>query len=397
MLNRLLKKIINTGIGRVNFVLAISGLFVSVLLILAAVQLRHNFRKLQRSGNQYLVITKRITNAMMGDLTKSSFSEAEIANLKAQSYFDSVQPMKASLFKVKLDIPLNSLPLNADLFFESVPDAYLDVKPENWDWNPGDQRISAIAPRFLLDLYNYGIAIGQRLSQLSEETVKIVPMNFHISNHDGTNSIDFKGNIGALSSRFGSILVPEKFLTWANQRFGFKEAAAPARMVVKAKNPTSREMNRYLKQKGWESDYGVGRFSKWGYIVRYVEMIITIIGAVLFGFALLVFIMFIQLTVAHAKTEIQLLHTLGTAPKQLTAFLMKRLMPVYLLVITMALAVIAVVQFLLSKSSGLKAQEINLAPVPGMPVILCAVALMAILWLFNYRTIKKQLGRTAGE
>ena len=397
MLNRLLKKIINTGIGRVNFLLAISGLFVSVLLILAALQLRHNFRQLQRGGNQYLVITKRITNAMMGDLTKSSFSEAEIADLRAQPYFDSVQPMKASLFKVKLDIPLNSLPLNADLFFEAVPDAYLDVKPENWDWSPGDPHVSGIAPRFLLDMYNYGIAIGQRLPQLSEESVKVVPMNFHISNYDGTNAIDLKGNIGALSSRFGSILVPENFLEWANQRYGFKQAAAPARMVVKAKNPTSGAMNKYLKSKGWESDFGVGRFSKWGFVIRFVEILITIIGVVLFGFALLVFIMFIQLTVTHAKTEIQLLHTLGAAPKQLTAFLMKRLMPVYLLTITAALAVIALVQFWLSQSSALKTQEINLGAAPGLPVIGCALALMGILWWFNYRTIRKQLGKTAGN
>jgi hypothetical protein len=395
MLNRLLKKIINTSIGRVNFILAISGLFVSVLLILAALQIRHNFRKLQKGGNQYLVITKRITNAMMGDISKSSFSETEIADLKTQSFFDSVQPMKASLFKVKLDIPLNSLPLNADLFFEAVPDAYLDVVPEKWKWSPGDPHVTGIAPRFLLDMYNYGIAIGQRLPQLSEESVKVVPMNFHISNYDGTSFVDLKGNIGALSSRFGSILVPENFLDWANQRYGFKSNAAPARMVVKAKNPTGKQMNRYLKANGWESDYGVGRFSKWGYVVRFVEMLITIIGAILFGFALLVFIMFIQLTITHAKNEIQLLHTLGAAPKQLSRFLLNRLMPVYLLIIIGALLVIAGAQYLLSQSESLKAQDIILGPLPGLTVIACALALMAILWLFNFYTIRNQIRKTA--
>lgn len=395
MLNRLLKKIISTSIGRVNFILAITGLFVSVLLILAALQIRYNFRSLQKGGNQYLVITKRITNAMMGDVSKSSFTTEEIADLRAQPYFDSVQAMKSSLFKVKMDIPLNSLPLNTDLFFEAVPDAYLDVKPEKWEWQPDDQHISILAPRFLLDLYNYGIAIGQRFPQLSEESAKVIPLNFRISNFDGTSTFDFKGNIGGFSSRFGSVLVPESFLDWANQRFGFKQSGAAARMVVKAKNPTSGDMNRYLKSKGWESDYGVGRFSKWGYIVRFVETLITIIGALLFGFALLVFIMFIQLTITHAKTEIQLLHTLGAAPKQLRNFLMKRLMPVYLLIIAGALLVIAAGQILLSQSAALKAQEIILPPWPGPSVIICALALMAILWLFNYSTIKKQIKRTA--
>jgi hypothetical protein len=395
MLNKLLKKIINTSIGRVNFLLAVSGLFVSVLLILAAMQIRHDFKSLQQGGNQYLIISKRITNSMMGDLSKSSFTPEELADISKQPYFDSVQAMKTSLFKVKLDIPLNSLPLNADIFFEAVPDSYLDVMPEKWKWSPGDPHVSGIAPRFLLDMYNYGIAVGQRLPQLSEESVKIVPMNFHISNYDGTSAIDLKGNIGALSSRFGSILVPENFLEWANQRFGFKQSMPPARLVVKAKNPTSSQMNKYLKIKGWESDYGVGRFSKWGYVVNFVEKLITIIGIILFAFALLVFIMFIQLTITHAKTEIQLLHTLGAAPKQLRNFLMKRLMPTYLVIIGVALVIIAIAQYMLSKSESLRSQEIILPQWPAIPVIACALLLMAVLWFFNYQTIRKQIGRTA--
>lgn len=394
MLNRLLKKIISTSIGRLNFILAITGLFVSVLLILVAMQIRHNFQQLRTSGNEYLIISKRITNAMMGDIAKSSFTAQEIAELKAAPYFDSLQPVKTSLFKVKMDIPMNSIPLNTDLFFEAVPNAYLDVVPENWDWN-GEPYIPVIAPRFLLDLYNYGMAVGQRLPQLSEETVKVIPMNFHFSNQDDTKRIEFKGNVMGLSSRFATILVPENFLDWANQQFGFKQLPQPARLVVKAKNPTDRAMNRYLESRGWESDYGVGRFSKWAYIVHIVQLIITIIGVLLFGFALLVFIMFIQLTVTHAKTEIQLLHTLGAAPKQLRNFLLGRLMPVYILIITLSLLVVAACQILLSKSATMREQDILLRPWPGPYVIACALALMAILWFFNFYTIKRQIRKTA--
>lgn len=395
MLNRLLKKIISTSIGRLNFILAITGLFVSVLLILVAMQIRHNFKQLRTTGNEYLIISKRITNAMMGDIGKSSFTAQEVADLKATPYFDSVQPIKTSLFKVKLDIPMNSIPLNTDLFFEAVPNAYLDVIPENWEWKDGEPYIPVIAPRFLLDLYNYGMAVGQRLPQLSEETIKVIPLNFHFSNLDETKRIDFKGNVMGLSSRFATVLVPENFLEWANRQFGFKELPQSARLVVKAKDPTDRAMNRYLASRGWESDYGVGRYSKWAYVVHIVQLIITIIGVLLFGFALLVFIMFIQLTVTHAKTEIQLLHTLGTAPKQLRNFLLGRLMPVYVLIITLALLVVAACQIMLSQSDTLREQDILLRPWPGPYVIGCALALMGILWFFNYYTIKRQLRKTA--
>ena len=41
-------------------------------------------------------------------------------------------------------------------------------------------------------------------------------------------------------------------------------------------------------------------------------------------FALLIFTLFIQLTIASCKEEIALLVTLGAAPKQLQQFLMKQ-------------------------------------------------------------------------
>lgn len=388
--NHLLHKIINTKVGKTNFWLATIGMAFSLLLILSAILLRSNFLKLKTNKTQYLVISKIITNEMMGNMNKSSFTDEEIKALAATPYFDSLQGIQTSLFKVGLDIPVNTIPLKTDMYFESVPDAYLDVMPKNWAWKPGDDDLQGIAPRFLLDMYNYGFAVGQQLPQLSEETIGTIPMNFTITNKEGKQMV-FKGNIGALSSRFMSILVPESFMNWANENFGFIEKKPATRVVAKAKDPTSVEMNAFLKSKGLQTDYGDGRYAKYGFFIRIAENAVKIIGAIFFGFALLVFLMFIQLTITNAKQEIQLLKTLGTSPKQLQAFLMKRLMPIYFILIGGILLLLSVLQFFVARSKALQQQDIKLPVIMPLPVFGMAAFILLLLWVINLWSVKKYI------
>ncbi len=64
---------------------------------------------------------------------------------------------------------------------------------------------------------------------------------------------------------------------------------------------------------------------------------------------LLIFTLFIQLTVASAKEEIILLITIGAAPKQLQRFLIKQFIPSNIISIIIALIIVAVLQFILQK------------------------------------------------
>jgi hypothetical protein len=389
--NSLLKKIINTSVGKTNFWLATVGLFVSLLLILVAIQLKEDYKQLKGNKTQYVVISKNITNEMMGNITKSSFTTAEIETLRKTNFFDSLQGIKTSLFKVKLDIPMNTIPLNTDMYFESVPDAYLDVLPADWGWKPGQAYLKGIAPRFLLDMYNYGFAVGQQLPQLSEATIGTIPLNFTISNKDGSQQIVFKGNIGALSSRFMSILVPESFMNWANEQFGFIEAKPATRVVAKAKDPTSAEMNKYLKNLGMKTDYGESRYSNYGFYVTVMEKAAKINGLIYFGFALLVLMMFIQLTIINAKQEIHLLTTLGTSPKQLQQFLLKRIMPIYFYIVATILVLLSILQLWAATNEGFKANDIILTKLLPLQVFVVAALILGVLWAINYFTIRKHI------
>src|SRR5581483_3338333 len=104
MLNQLLKKLIRTSTGRTRFILAGIGLSVALLLILSAVQIQANYNDLLNSkANQdsianFLVVNKTITDKNVGS---SNLSEAEIEDLKRQSFVDAAGVLTPCHFKVE--------------------------------------------------------------------------------------------------------------------------------------------------------------------------------------------------------------------------------------------------------------------------------------------------------
>jgi hypothetical protein len=106
-------------------------------------------------------------------------------------------------------------------------------------------------------------------------------------------------------------------------------------------------------------------------------------------FALLIFTLFIQLTVASSKDEITLLVTLGAAPNQLQRFLMKQFFPPNIIIILIVLAVLALLQFLLR--NWLQSQKIYISPYLSYITIIAGILILAVLWIVNRMSIKKYI------
>src|ERR1700710_163675 len=123
-MNPLLKKIISTGVGRSRFVMATVGLGVALLLILLAVQTQVDFNDLlhgkfnQNETADFLVINKLITANNQHSDTKNAFTEGEIADLKKQSFVESLGEIKANKFSIGMESYSSSVPFYSDGFFE---------------------------------------------------------------------------------------------------------------------------------------------------------------------------------------------------------------------------------------------------------------------------------------
>lgn len=388
--NNILKKIIKTASGRLRLILAIIGLSVALLLILSAVQLQANYNDLLHSkSNQdsianFLVVNKQLTNANYGNTTLSATA---IDDLKKQPFVDAVGILTPSRFKASIESFSSQFPFYTDISFESVPAAFIDVDSTQWQWQPGNDIVPMIAPNLFLDFYNFQFSLSQNLPQLTQEIVKMIIFKVNIQTPNGVVSL--KGKVVGFSDRITSLLVPESFMQWANNNYGTLNNAQPSRVVIRTKDPGNPALVQYLKDHQLTTDADKTRFSKYRQIVNVVVQISGVTGGILLLFALLIFSLFIQLTIASCKEEIQLLVTLGAAPKQLRKFLMRRFFPPNVLIIIGTLIIVAIIQYLVA----LRLQKLYMFINPTLSIYTFATALLflLILWLVNYTTIQRYI------
>jgi hypothetical protein len=342
MLNQLLKKLIRSGAGRIRFYLSIAGLGIALLLILAGVQLQSDYNQLlygkenKDSVANFIVINKDVSS------NSSTLSKSEIEDLEKQPFVTSVGLLTPSKFKVSAQTNSDRFPLYTDLFLESVPDEFLDIQSEQWKWDKTSGYIPVVIPNMFLDMYNFGFAISQGTPQLTQDAIKLITLQLSI-NAMGMNR-SYPARIVGFSDRISSVLVPQSFMDWANQNFGAANIET-SRVVIKTNDPGDPQLVKYLKDHGLKTDADKTRFSKYRQIVDAVVSVSWITGAIMLLFALLVFTLFIQLTIASCKTEIELLITLGTAPKQLQRFLMRQFFPVNIYIIGFVLILLSALQY----------------------------------------------------
>lgn len=393
MLNGLLKKLIRTGYGSRN-TLAVAGLFIALLLIFSAVQIQSNYHDLlysktsQDSIADFLVINKTVTDKNVGN---TSLTQQEINDLKQQPFVEKIGTLTPSRFRVGVQSISKQIPFYTDFFFESVPDEFLDVNTPDWKWNENSSYIPMIIPNMLLDMWNFGFAQSQNLPQLSQDLVKNLPVQIDIQTPNGV--VNYYGKVVGFSDRISSVLVPQSFMSWANGKFAAGITVQPSRVIIQTKDAADKQLTDYLASHNLSTNAEKTRFEKYRGIINAVVIVSWITGILMFLFALLIFTLFIQLTVASSKEEIILLITLGAAPKQLHQFLMKRFIPSNIISIILTLIIIAVLQFVLQKI--LAGQNIFISQYISYYTIIVAAVLFVLLLIINNYSIKKQI-RYAG-
>jgi hypothetical protein len=380
-------------VGHGRSFLAATGLTIAMLLILSAVQIQVDYNELlygknnQDSIANFLVVNKIID----GNKRENTLTQEELDKLKKQSFIEEVGLLTTSRFKVSAQSPSDNFPFYTDLFFESVPNQFIDVKSADWKWEMGSTTVPLIIPNQFLDLYNFGLAPSQNLMQLTQGMVMSLPIVLNVTFQG--QPIRFTGKVVGFSDRISSVLVPENFLQIANQQFGTQQGELrPSRVVIKTKDPGNPVLVKYLKDNGLVTDADKTRFSQYRQIVNTVVGASWVTGAVMLLFALLVFSLFIQLTIASTKNEINLLITIGTSPLQLQRFLMKQFLPANVIITIICLLIVTILQFVLQVY--LQKQNMYVNAIVSIYTIMSAFLILTVLWVVNFFTVKKYIKRT---
>lgn len=393
-LNQILKKIIRSGTGRTRFIVATVGLSVAIFLILASVQVQSDFEELlhgrsnQDSVANFLVINKVLNDQNIGAAT---LSDEDVKDLGKQPFVDSIGLLTPSRFKASIQSNSDRFPFSTDIAFETVPSNFLDVNSKEWHWDEQSSMVPIIVPNMFLDFYNFQFSFSQNMPQLTQQVVKMIVFRINVYGPNGM--VSFKGHVVGFSDRLSSLLVPESFMQWGNQQFGSNQDGKPSRVIIRTKDPGNPALTNYLKNKGLNTDADKTRFSKYRRIVEMVVGISGITGVLMLGFALLIFSLFIQLTIASCKEEIKLLVELGSSPFQLQKFIFKQFFPVNIYIITIVFLLISMIQFLIHYQ--LQKQQIQISSFPSIILLISAVLILMIIWLINKYFIRKYINISA--
>ena len=367
-----------------------AGLAVGVMLLLCCVQMYININQLlkernpRKNGYDFISVTKTITNENMGK--DNRFSQADIDDFKKQPFIADAAHLLSNQFRAKASAG-DIIPFSTDLFLESIQDNFIDTLPSSFTWQPGQQDIPVIFSADFLEMYNV-FAPAQGLPQLSESSIGAVNLIIECSAPDGT-VMKFRGHIVAVSERLNTVLVPQNFLLWANKMFSTQTPQPAARVYIKTTDANSAELQSYLQQKNYHVNKDKTKF---GRIKSTLQAIVAGLGglAVLVVLlSILLFSFYLQLMISRSKDNLQLLLTLGFSPLWLSKTVAKKWIPVYAIIILVALAATQFFQYMFQKN--FIAGQDALSPYLHVYVIALAVILFVLCVFANFRLIKKQL------
>lgn len=370
------------------------GLAIAVFLLLTAIQVQSNYYFLLNSPNNkdsiadFLVINKTLDNNNLGN---TKLDQELINEIAKQPFTESVGVLNPSRFKASIQSISNQFPFYTDISFESVPSSFIDVKNIPFTWDPNAEFVPVIVPNMFLDIYNFQFSISQNLPQLTPSIVKMIVFKLTVYGKNGP--INFNAKIVGLSDRISSMLVPAEFIQWGNNYAEIKSDNEVSRLVLKTNDPSNASIASFLKKKNLSTNSEKLRYSKYRKVIDTVVVIAGLTGGLMLIFALIIFTLFIQLTIANCKQEINLLIILGAAPKQLSKFLLGQFYPGNLISIILATVMIGLLQFVLK--SILETQLIFIPTFISWITLSTAVVLSFLLWIMTKKAIQKQINAQA--
>ena len=265
----------------------------------------------------YLIVSKKVSTLGSFVGKSSTFSNSDIEEILDQPFTKEVGAFTPSQFKVSAGVGMEQIGLNMStaMFFESVPDKYVDVNLDEWHFEPGQEVVPIIIPRNYLNLYNFGFAQSRSLPQLSEGVMNLINLEVRISGGGRQNS--YKGKIAGFSNRLNTILVPESFMVWANANYSDgKSGKEPSRLIVEVGNPTDDRIARFFKEHGYETEDDKLDAGKTTWFLKLVVGIVLAVGLIISILSFYILMLSIYLLLQKNSTKLENLLLIGYGPNR---------------------------------------------------------------------------------
>lgn len=362
---------------------------IGIVVILSGTQLYADLKPLltgEKSliGNEYMIVTKPVQRV---GINSTNFTREEISDIEQQPFTLSIGEFCSSQYEVYGSLMFQGRKLTTMMFFESVPDKFIDVESDEWHFTSGQRNIPIIIPRNYLNLYNFGFSQTQDLPQITENLIRGVELTIELSGNFRHET--FTGYIVGFSDRLNTILVPESFMLWANERFAPSAEQETSRLIIEVKNPSDPAVIAYLEQNGFVAEDKPAESNKALFLLKVCVAIIVGIGVLFSLLSIIIFTLSIYLLLQKNIDKLENLVLIGYTPSQVA-----RPYNMMALVLNLSIFIIGVVAvgFVQQSYMGVLSNMVGYElPTSLTATIITGIVLTAIVLLFNVYIIRRKV------
>ena len=392
-MNRLLNKLLSRNMSvwqMAGFVLA--NLF-GMAIVLLAVQFAHDVIPMFTGGDSFMrpgqmVVVKRVNTLRTVTGSAPTFRQREVEELREQPFVNDIGAFVASQYNVYATIGLGDMKMSTEMFFEAVPDKYIDVNLDRWHYRTGSDTLPIILPQNYLNLYNFGFATSKGLPAISADLVRQVPVSLRLRGRGGKKVMT--GRVVGFSKTLNTILVPMNFMEETNRELAPDvESPQPSRLLVEVNNPGDDRISKFLEENNYDTEGHDADASKTASFLRTLVGIVLAVGIVITELAFYVLLLSIFLLLQKHTYKIDTLLLMGYSPGQVARPFHLLAISLNVVVFLVALVIVRVLRkYYLARISGIY---------PGMeegsltPAILAGLFILAIVAVLNFTAIRRKV------
>ena len=390
LLYRLLSRHLNAG-QLAGFVLAnLCGM----TIVLAAIQFATDIIPMFTGSDSFLkpgqmVMAKHVSTVRTLTGKAPTFTKKEITDVSKQPFVSNVGTFTPSLFSVVATLGSQQLGVqfSTEMFFEAVPDAFIDVDLSRWKWQEGSNEVPIILPRNYLNLYNFGFASSQGLPALSESLVSMVKIRFLLSGSAGRKELT--GRVMAFSKKLNTILVPQAFMEQMNATLSPDRQPMPSRLIVTVSNPADERIAEYLANHSYETEADDAEAARTAHFLRIIISIVLVVGLIISVLAFYVLLLSIFLLLQKNTEKIDTLLLIGYSPNAVARPYHLLTISLNTLVLVLSVIIVLVLRGYYLPLFGQLYPSYSAASLT--PALLTGIALYLLVALLNYVAIRRKV------
>ena len=338
----------------------------------------------------YVVVSKHIGMGTTISGANTNFAKGEIEDAASQPFVQKVCGFTSTNYKVDAHMGISGQPvLSSELFFESVPDDFVEIDKSQWQWKEGQKEVPVIVPRTYINMYNFGYAQSHNAPKISESVMGMIDFAIVIKG-DGKEDT-YMGRVVGFSSSLSSILVPQSFMDWSNSYYAPKDEVSLTRLLMQVTNAADKEVGQYLEDHGMEIEQDQMNQEKIAYFLRLVVTLVMIVGLVISALSFYILMLSIYLLVQKNAKKLENLLLIGYSPSRVARPYQLLTASLNLIVLIIALVAVMIVRsYYMSMIEDIY-PELSHGSI--LPMLMVGASLFLLVTIMNILVIRRKIIR----